>query len=826
MLVREFSMNTELGQNVKVPYNDIESSKYKDSIVVAYYYGILLTDADEYNPDGYVTREFATYTLNNCLGFVNNETLVCDDIKELKYPEASAAMVERGFFNLVDNKFVSEKSVTRSELNNIVVLIKKTLDKTKIDTNYDNTVKIEDSVISFDGSHVKSINNNVVTLKLDDKTSSLKEGDVFVTQNPNNLNETVAYKINKTEVSDGKVILDVTEPEMYELYDKLDIQGKIPSGMTDLKKSKKSDNSVSAGFFNKESIDIQDTIELDANKLKFVNKEFKIGDVANPIKIKLNGSLDTPELEYKIYTEKDTNLFSPNPLHIKDNFVFYIALKDKLKFSGTAQISGGIGKEGTVEIAKCPVRILPTIGVNVIVNLTVKADGSITFECSVENKVGVLWDKTGLEFIKDFSKPEIKAEASVNATVGIGPAVELTCATITIGAKSDIGAKAKLSVGLTRKKDNLFHGDMSSYFYFNAGVYVDDSLKGILEIFNIPTKKNFEIVNEENSPLKISTHMEGDTDIRFMDKCSYRYVKGTVVDSETSNPIRDAKVEIYSENAETPFATVMTNESGEFESLIDDVDGYFVFKISKDSYKGLKFNLTPTNIRRGEDTHMGKCKLVVSSSSETDSYKDKLIDELLEHESEWFVNQGATVGYHSALTFKDLNFDGRSEFIMECGGGSMRNNPANVYYYSNNKLQKANGSFEANTKGYYIKQTGEYRILGTSFCRITEEDWWLGNYILSFTGTDVSEDYYSSYTSERNLGMKYYRYADSYGESKGCEEITKDEYDLINSQQLKGLVDINMTSDTVWSEDWVKLSQTEKRTTLEKLYDSFTYDKY
>lgn len=150
----------------------------------------------------------------------------------------------------------------------------------------------------------------------------------------------------------------------------------------------------------------------------------------------------------------------------------------------------------------------------------------------------------------------------------------------------------------------------------------------------------------------------------------------------------------------------------------------------------------------------------------------------------------------------------------------MRNNPANVYYYSNNKLQKANGSFQANIKGYYIKQTGEYRILGTSFCRITEEDWWLGNYILSFTGTDVSEDYYSSYTSERNLGMKYYRYADSYGESKGCEEITKDEYDLINSQQLKGLVDINMTSDTVWSEDWVKLSQTEKRTTLEKLYDS------
>lgn len=826
MLVREFSMNTELGQNVKVPYNDIESSKYKDSIVAAYYYGILLTDADEYNPDGYVTREFATYTLNNCLGFVNNETLVCDDIKELKYPEASAAMVERGFFNLVDNRFVSEKAVTRSEFNNIVVLIKKTLDKTKIDTNYDNTVKIEDSVISFDGSYVKSMNNNTVTLKLDDKTSSLKEGDVFVTQNPNNLNETVAYKINKTEVADGKVILDVTEPEMYELYDKLDIQGKISSGMTDLKKSKKSDNSVSAGIFNKESIDIQDTIELDANKLKFVNKEFKIGDVANPIKIKLNGSLDTPELEYKIYTEKDTNLFSLNPLHIKDNFVFYIALKDKLKFSGTAQISGGIGKEGTVEIAKCPVRILPTIGVNVIVNLTVKADGSITFECSVENKVGVLWDKTGLEFIKDFSKPEIKAEASVNATVGIGPAVELTCATITIGAKSDIGAKAKLSVGLTRKKDNLFHGDMSSYFYFNAGVYVDDSLKGILEIFNIPTKKNFEIVNEENSPLKISTHMEGDTDIRFMDKCSYRYVKGTVVDSETSNPIRDAKVEIYSENAETPFATVMTNESGEFESLIDDVDGYFVFKISKDSYKGLKFNLTPTNIRRGEDTHMGKCKLVVSSSSETDSYKDKLIDELLNHESEWLVNQGATVGYHSALTFKDLNFDGRPEFIMECGGGSMRNNPANVYYYSNNKLQKANGSFEANIKGYYIKQTGEYRILGTSFCRITEEDWWLGNYILSFTGTDVSEDYYSSYTSERNLGMKYYRYADSYGESKGCEEITKDEYDLINSQQLKGLVDINMTSDTVWSEDWVKLSQTEKRTTLEKLYDSFTYDKY
>ena len=617
MLVREFSMNTDMGENKKVPYKDIENSKYKNSIMIAYYCGVLFSDVDKYDPEAFVTREFAAYTLNNCLGFVNNKDLVCDDSTDLKYPDASAAIIERGFLNLENNKFMPEKAVTRNELSNIIVLIKETLDKAKIDVNYDNTVKPKDNVISLDGTYVESINDNVVNLFLDDETSKLKEGDVFVTQNPDDSNETVAYKVSKVQILDEIVVLSVTKPEIYELYDKLDIQGTISFDTPKPKKSSRKVSRVSRGIFDFEPFDVQKTVKLDSSKLNFKNKILEIGEGANKISVTLNGGLEDPELNYKVYADFDW--FTSNPLHIKDDYIFLVSLKNKLKFNGTAKVTAGLGKAGTIEIAKYPVRFCPTVGANICLNLVVKADGNISFEFALDNTVGALCDRNGLQFVKDFSKPKVDASATVEANAGIGVGIELVAGeeAVKVGAKVEIGAKAKLSVSLLKYKDGLLHGDLLTHLYTTSDLYIGGVLQEVLEEFNIPVKKEFKIFDEKNSPVKYGKHMEGVENITFMDKCTYRYVKGTVIDEKTSLPIKDARIEIYPKSLnDKPIATITTNDFGKFESLIKDVDGDFTFVISKDGYATSKKDVSASKIKRGEDTDIGEFKISASSSSE------------------------------------------------------------------------------------------------------------------------------------------------------------------------------------------------------------------
>lgn len=651
MLVREFSMNTDMGENKKVPYKDIENSMYKNSIMIAYYCGVLFSDVDKYDPEAVVTREFAAYTLNNCLGFVNNKDLVCDDSTDLKYPDASAAIIERGFLNLENNKFMPEKAVTRNELSNIIVLIKETLDKAKIDVNYDNTVKPKDNVISLDGTYVESINDNVVNLFLDDETSKLKEGDVFVTQNPDDSNETVAYKVSKVQILDEIVVLSVTKPEIYELYDKLDIQGTISFDTPKPKKSSRKVSRVSRGIFDFEPFDVQKTVKLDSSKLNFKNKILEIGEGANKISVTLNGGLEDPELNYKVYADFDW--FTSNPLHIKDDYIFLVSLKNKLKFNGTAKVTAGLGKEGTIEIAKYPVRFCPTVGANICLNLVVKADGNISFEFALDNTVGVLCDRNGLQFVKDFSKPKVDASTTVEANAGIGVGIELVAGeeAVKVGANVEIGAKAKISVSLLKYKDGLLHGDLSAHLYTTSDLYIGGVLQEVLEGFNIPVKKEFKIIDEKNSPVKYGKHMEGVENITFMDKCTYRYVKGTVIDEKSSLPIKDARIEIYPKSSnDKPIATITTNDFGKFESLVKDVDGDFTFVISKDGYATSKKDVSASKIKRGEDTDIGEFK--ISASSPNENPDGKCGDNL-----NWLLNNDGTLiisGYGDMYDFNNV----------------------------------------------------------------------------------------------------------------------------------------------------------------------------
>lgn len=229
--------------------------------------------------------------------------------------------------------------------------------------------------------------------------------------------------------------------------------------------------------------------------------------------------------------------------------------------------------------------------------------------------------------------------------------------------------------------------------------------------------------------------------------------------------------------------------------------------------------------------------LISPHSVKASSYKEDFINALLENEDEWYENWGTPIVYPSALMFTDLNFDGKLEFIMQYGGGSMLNCDADAYYFDGNNICLAvsdkktanNKGFDNLLTGYYDTQNKKYVLLGESYCKVSVQEGWIGNFELSFNGTSITSDYYCAHYYAYNTESSkhtYYNGASRYVDHRGFSEISEDDYNKINEEKLKNLVNINMSFEQILCLDWENYSDSEKREALEKAYDSFTYDNY
>ena len=227
------------------------------------------------------------------------------------------------------------------------------------------------------------------------------------------------------------------------------------------------------------------------------------------------------------------------------------------------------------------------------------------------------------------------------------------------------------------------------------------------------------------------------------------------------------------------------------------------------------------------------------NAEESNSYKEDFINALLENEDEWYENWGTPIVYPSAMTFTDLNFDGKLEFIMQYGGGWMANCEADAYYFENdnihlldsNKLTANSKGFENILTGYYDTIEKEYILLGESRCRVSGTEEWLGDFTLYFNGSKLTTDYYSSKWHKYDFNtdktsIKYYNGANGYADSTGINIISETEYNKINNDKLENLIDINMKREFIYCSDWENYSYAQKKQALEKSYDGFTYDDY
>lgn len=226
-------------------------------------------------------------------------------------------------------------------------------------------------------------------------------------------------------------------------------------------------------------------------------------------------------------------------------------------------------------------------------------------------------------------------------------------------------------------------------------------------------------------------------------------------------------------------------------------------------------------------------------TADAKSSEDEIIDAILETESVWskYWYNSAPIFIKSYITFADLNFDGKNEFIVSYPCGSMMNVDCAVYYYTDGKFLKAGGGDKSKMisgyslvtpklSAYFDYNTGKNKILGRSNFRSSAADYIVGDYVLSFNGKDLDVNYYSAYSMSYPSGYTYYDGALGYGKLGDANEISETRYNEINDSIIDNCVDINFDYEKIMSSDWKYYSDNQKRSALKRAYENFKYDNY
>lgn len=117
-LVNLFGLTLKKEEYPDVYFPDIEESAYFDDIMIATKYGFANVEAgDSFEPDKPLMREFAAWTLNFKLGFVNERTsYTFSDSAETEYPDDAQAAIDQGWLALQGGKFLPNAAVTATEI--------------------------------------------------------------------------------------------------------------------------------------------------------------------------------------------------------------------------------------------------------------------------------------------------------------------------------------------------------------------------------------------------------------------------------------------------------------------------------------------------------------------------------------------------------------------------------------------------------------------------------------------------------------------------------------------------------------------------------------
>ena len=481
-LVTVFDMKVEEGDAPDNYFTDVAyDSKYYDDIMLATEFGVVNVEAGgELGPDDTVDREYASVTLNFCLGFqLDDDTYTFSESSDEAYSDELTAFqvaLNRNWFALSGGAFLPSKAVTSAEAKAMLSDAQQVLADAQIDDTKEGTFEFADYVIDFTPYQVVEFDeDNTVTIYAPDK--KLAVGDTFVVYD-----QELPFVYTATAIkTDGSDIIVTTTDAPDDAIVNYVAEGTIKADI--------------ATFNPADNVDVtyvkDDATALTMSKARgvTVTKDSIMVDMKIPISsgIDVSVSCDLKNIA----------------LHHKENMrdgYYYASVTGETTLTTSLNIDPlkGSGVSGKYYLG-----YISTGAFSASLYAELSLSGKLMTVYTGNFEVGVSYQRfKGFRVIKSFTKKSFNFCADISAKVAM-----------TAECKIDIvvlEAKANVSIGIQAK--------------YNKKVYGDDKLPGICEdiqaylyaggsisatIIKVATfSKSFDFIDKNNSPYRLYLHYD------------------------------------------------------------------------------------------------------------------------------------------------------------------------------------------------------------------------------------------------------------------------------------------------------------------------------
>ncbi len=481
-LVTVFDMKVEEGDPPDNYFTDVAyDSEYYDDIMLATEFGVVNVEAGgELGPDDTVDREYASVTLNFCLGFqLDDDTYTFSESSDEAYADELTAFqvaLNRNWFALSGGAFLPSKAVTSAEAKAMLSDAQQVLADAQIDDTKEGTFEFADYVIDFTPYQVVEFNeDNTVTIYAPDK--KLAVGDTFVVYD-----QELPFVYTATAIkTDGSDIIVTTTDAPDDAIVNYVAEGTIKADI--------------ATFNPADNVDVtyvkDDATALTMSKARgvTVTKDSIMVDMKIPISsgIDVSVSCDLKNIA----------------LHHKENMrdgYYYASVTGETTLTTSLNIDPlkGSGVSGKYYLG-----YISTGAFSASLYAELSLSGKLMTVYTGNFEIGVSYQRfKGFRVIKSFTKKSFNFCADISAKVAM-----------TAECKIDIvvlEAKANVSIGIQAK--------------YNKKVYGDDKLPGICEdiqaylyaggsisatIIKVATfSRPFDFIDKNNSPYRLYLHYD------------------------------------------------------------------------------------------------------------------------------------------------------------------------------------------------------------------------------------------------------------------------------------------------------------------------------
>ncbi len=582
-------------------FNDIDSEdEYYQDIMTAAEFGLVDIEAGEkVRPADPVTREFAVYTMNLCMGYTANvestydfddqsEFIHVNDEKAAEYFNAAQVAIDQGWVELEENKFMPQKNLTLSEKNIMWKDAADYLNSQVIDENYVNKAVFADGVVEIPQTTEYQFDefNNAKFVTLFNYMDGLKDGDTFALWQ-NGL--PIIYKAVAVENNGSGLVVQISDAEDENSIDELDVQGTIEADLTEAVQAGEGTMTwIEGGSAEKNYMDGREISNprLAGSKNLTAIKRSKTFTLGDGLSATVNVTIPTPVVNYKVNGIKEV----------------YVAMDADptvtVTVKGDARESLGLPK--SLDLVYIPFGGIGTAKLSV----SLEATGQCSLSYKSKVTAGVHYRRgKGTTVVNNFEKkkkPTISARAELDATLTASVGItELPG--IDASAWGKVGSRMGLQAWTYEDdKKPAVCMDTWGYLYASAGITMKIASMDL-------GSKTVVIWDENNSPVRIANHYEdgilknpctrGSSNRKYYTSSDSRYFSdasgiynsdGGTGSESTIQPRYDYTV---SKNAQDEDVATITKYYGSVAAIIvpDTIDGYPVVAIGEGAFRGNKY---------------------------------------------------------------------------------------------------------------------------------------------------------------------------------------------------------------------------------------------